>query len=554
MKTLTLSNKYHSFLFSFFLATFFLVGFFFLTEKVNAQSQNTLSLSVSPIIYDVSVVKEQELKSNLRVINVNKKDLTVFLQVVNFIPSDDKGSVKFLPPLEDEDKNTLANWINITNEPLIVPAEQVIEVPFSLNIPQNAPPGGHYAAILVSTRPFFGTNDESNLKISQVVTSLVFAKVAGTVNELGFIRDFYTTHNLVEKPEVSFELRFENTGNVYLQPQGEIKIFNMWGEERGVIPVNQTVGYGKVPQKQKTVNDEFDGIRKFSFSWKGEGTIFDIGRYKAVATLSFGSENKHTTTAETTFWVFPLKFVFISIVSFIIIVLIISWIIKIYIRRVLQRAGLRIDNQNFFVSKKQKLNNSDIDLSGKNEVVSLKQTLNDKSNLKITLAEIIEFYLKHKKILFFGFVFFLIIFCLIFFIKEAKVKNRSFEIFSTDPGQNIHLSSEDIIYNQLRAEDKTEIKIDKNLPSVEIINRSGVPGEGAKLKLKLEEKGFAVANLSADFSSEYKKTVIIYNQNYQTIASDLSLDLGNALLSANSSSEAVGIKIIIGGNFTDFSL
>jgi len=550
---LTLNNKKYLFFLCFFIWSFLFA------QKTFAQS--ALTLSVSPIIYDISVDPEQSFKSNLRVINVNQKELTVFLQVVNFIPSGDKGSVKFLPLSDNgEDENTLANWLNITAEPITVPAEQSIEVPFSLNIPKNAPPGGHYAAILVSTKPFLNTAGESNLQVAQVVTSLVFAKVSGDINELGIIRDFYTTNSLVPKPETTFELGFENKGNVYLQPQGEIKIYNMWGEERGEIPVNQTVGYGKVPHKQKTSVAEFDGIRKFSFSWKGEGSVFDIGRYKAIATLSYGTENKHTTTAKTTFWVFPLKFILISIFSLIGLIFIFSWLIKIYIRRVLKKAGLNVDDNQLFYAQKRKINESDIDLSEKIEKLSLKQNISDKNKTKINLTRALNFYLKHKKVIFIGLLFFIVLYCLIFFIKEVKVKNRSFEIFSTDAGQNIHLSSEDIIYNQLKAENKSVFEKNETLPTVEIINRSGIPGEGAKLKLKLEEKGFEVVNLSADFSSEYKKTVIIYNDKNQETAEKLSTDLDNALLSKNPNQslsdnlKAGEIKIIIGGNFTKFSL
>lgn len=550
---LTLNNKKYLFFLCFFIWSFLFA------QKTFAQS--ALTLSVSPIIYDISVDPEQSFKSNLRVINVNQKELTVFLQVVNFIPSGDKGSVKFLPLSDNgEDENTLANWLNITAEPITVPAEQSIEVPFSLNIPKNAPPGGHYAAILVSTKPFLNTAGESNLQVAQVVTSLVFAKVSGDINELGIIRDFYTTNSLVPKPETTFELGFENKGNVYLQPQGEIKIYNMWGEERGEIPVNQTVGYGKVPHKQKTSVAEFDGIRKFSFSWKGEGSVFDIGRYKAIATLSYGTENKHTTTAKTTFWVFPLKFILISIFSLIGLIFIFSWLIKIYIRRVLKKAGLNVDDNQLFYAQKRKINESDIDLSEKIEKLSLKQNISDKNKTKINLTRALNFYLKHKKVIFIGLLFFIVLSCLIFFIKEVKVKNRSFEIFSTDAGQNIHLSSEDIIYNQLKAENKSVFEKNETLPTVEIINRSGIPGEGAKLKLKLEEKGFEVVNLSADFSSEYKKTVIIYNDKNQETAEKLSTDLDNALLSKNPNQslsdnlKAGEIKIIIGGNFTKFSL
>lgn len=542
MKTLILNNK------KFLLTLCLLVGSFLFSQK--AFAQNALTLSVAPVIYDIAVDPDQNFKSGLRVINKNQKELTVFLQAVNFIPSDNKGSVKFLPNIdEDGNKNTLANWIGISEEPVIIPAEQSVNVPFSLNIPKNAPPGGHYAAIMVSTRPFSDTKSEANLQVSQIITSLLFVKVSGVVNELGIIRNFRTIDHLFEKPEVSFELDFENKGNVYLQPQGEIKIFNMWGEERGVIPVNQ-----KVPHKQKISDFEFDGIRKLSFSWLGEGSLFDIGRYKAIATLAYGTEESHTISAKTNFWILPIKFIFISIFGFILVILIISWLIKLYIKRVLEKAGLGVNYQpNDF---NRKVNDTDLDLSGKIENLSLKQTISIEEKPKFDSAKIIDFYLKNKKAISFGFIALILLFCLVIFMKELKVKNRSFEIISNDIGQGTRLSSEDIIYNQLLSENNLNFETDKTLPILEIVNRSSIPGEGAKLKIKLEEKGFQVSKLSADFSTTDKKTVIIYDSKYQKIAEDLSADLDSALLSTdiNNSLGGVGIRIIIGGNFTNFSL
>jgi hypothetical protein len=173
-----------------------------------------------------------------------------------------------------------------------------------------------------------------------MVTALIFTRVAGEIIESGNIREFRTIESLLSKPEVTFELRFENKGNVYLQPQGEIKITNMWGEERGIIPINQNSHYGKVPQK--TANS--DGIRKFTFAWKGEWSIADIGRYTATVTLGYGADNKQFTSAKTTFWVIPFKLLFGILLGVSLFIALVSWLIRIYVRRMLSLAGLGIDD------------------------------------------------------------------------------------------------------------------------------------------------------------------------------------------------------------------
>ena len=70
------------------------------------------------------------------------------------------------------------------------------------------------------------------------------------------------------------------------------------GQERGIIPINQASQFGNVLP---------ESIRKFTFTWKGEWSVSDIGRYTAMATLAYGSEERQFASAKTYFWVIPVK-------------------------------------------------------------------------------------------------------------------------------------------------------------------------------------------------------------------------------------------------------
>src|SRR5690606_4502697 len=132
---------------------------------------------------------------------------------------------------------TLAEWIEITKDPVVLGPGQSAPVPFTVRVPENVSPGGHFAAIMVGTRPPENSG-EFQIKTSQIVTSLFFLRISGDVIENGMIREFRSTETFYSEPEVGFEVRFANKGNVHIQPQGEIKIKNMWGKERGTIPIN----------------------------------------------------------------------------------------------------------------------------------------------------------------------------------------------------------------------------------------------------------------------------------------------------------------------------
>ncbi len=317
------------FIFSIFLA---------LPFSVHAQS-NAQVLTVTPPLFQLSVERGDIWQSSVKVVNGNPYEITVYAEVVNFAASGESGQGKFIPVLEDEDesRNTLAEWIEIANGPYVIPPEQSRELSFFVEIPKDAPPGGHFAAILVGTQPPKNSEAKLQLLTSQTITSLFFVRIEGDVTELGSVREFRVLDSIVDTPEAEFSLRFENKGNVHLQPRGHIVITNMWGTERGLIPINNQSHFGNVLPKS---------IRDFRFTWKGEGSVTEIGRYKAIVTLAYGENGVKSTDAVTYFWVIPVKATLITLSIVIAFILLVTWMIKLYIRRMLALAGVHPEESN----------------------------------------------------------------------------------------------------------------------------------------------------------------------------------------------------------------
>lgn len=301
-------------------------------------ADQTLSLSVTPPLFQLNITPGEIWKSAIKVINSNTYDLTVFAEVNNFQPSGEDGQGSIVPREEKVDEassGTLADWISITHEPIHIPPEQSMEVPVTISVPPNAPPGGHFAAILIGTRPP-ESSGSSEVRTSQAVTSLFFLRVAGDIQEKGSVREFSVAHIFRESPEADFTLRFQNNGNVQLQPQGDITIYNMWGTKRGSIPINKNTHFGNVLP---------NSIRKYHFSWKGDFSLADVGRYTAEVALVYGQEGKQTAADQTSFWVIPLKATLIFVGSLAFFIGIIFWIVRRYVRRVLQRGGYDVSTR-----------------------------------------------------------------------------------------------------------------------------------------------------------------------------------------------------------------
>ena len=507
-----------------------LLALLILTPQFFAFAQSALSLSVSPTIFDMSANPAQEWTSTVRVVNPNPYELKVFADVVNFLPDGEAGQGRFVPVIDEESKGqSMAEWIDVTREEIVIPPEQTRELSFTIRVPEDAAPGGHFAAMLIGTKPPVGQAN-SQMITSQIVTSLLFLRVTGDVNEEGSIRSFRTQNRIIERPETTFELRFENKGNVHILPQGEIKITNMWGQERGVIPINRNTLFGNVLP---------DSVRQYNFSWTSEWSVADMGRYTAIASLAYGEDGRKFSSSETTFWVLPWKAFLLVVALFVGFVYLITWGIRLYIRKMLAMAGVVPGQPNYPVAPIKNKRRVSVVAPLEAGMLDLRQRWEDNEGFSEKIKSILVVVGKYK--IFFVIILSIIVFaCIIFlYIKAASISERAFNVTIDGVGGSELISSEEIIYQEKKAEE-TIIPVsadNKNLPSVRLVNRSGKPGLAADLRIRLESQGYEIASIENDLGATETNTVIVYNPEESEAALALSQIIFGALLSAFDSGE-----------------
>lgn len=520
-------------------------------QFVSAQT-DSVSLSVTPTLFEMAAEPLQVWNSNVKVINNNRYPLTVYMSVTNFAPQGETGQGKFLPVFEDvTDGSTLAEWIEITDQPVVLGPGESKQVPFSVRVPEDATPGGHFAAIMVGTRP--PDSDASfQIKTSQIVTSLFFVRIAGDVIENGVVREFTTSKSFYQEPNATFEVRFENKGNVHIQPQGEIVITNMWGKERGTIPINHKTHFGNVLP---------ESIRKFEFTWKGEPSFSDIGRYTAVLTLAYGSDNRKFVTSKTFFWVIPVKPLLTVVGTFVLIVLFILWAVRAYVRKMLEVQGYQPDQPkarfiregDVLIERRKK-----IDAPVKAGWSDLRTRLQKTKAFLDTLKALMDFIWAYR--IFFGALLaFLIAATLIWlFVGSVLKDSRDYEITIENPDTDVTLSSEEILYEkQKESAPVTADKIDEELATTTpeqdfeliIVNSSDTTGQAAAMQRQLESK-YEVSSLQSDFGESKERSVIVYHKDLQEEALALRTELGDFILSAlPPGTEDRTITIYIGNDF-----
>lgn len=540
-----------------FLSALFVLCFVTLVIPLQTQAQapeESQTLSVSPTLFQMNATPGQTWQSEIRVINVNNYDITVYPQVVNFAPQGETGRGDFIPVFENETKGqTLAEWIDIPKEGVFIPRQQTAAIPFIIHAPENAAPGGHYAAILIGTKPMDSTGNSSALKTAQFVTSLFFVRMAGDVIEKGEIREFTTSHSILQTPDVDLTVRFKNIGNVHLQPQGDIKIFNMWDEERGTIPINHQTHFGNVLP---------NSTRKFDFTWKSEESAFDIGRYKAIVTLGYGEDKKNFVTSTTYFWIVPYKQILFFLVGITAFFWFFTFAVKMYIKRMLLLSGIapqqlparlqavaeaskNPNERNTVLVRRYRTVTAPVRSSLKDFLALLLSTDKTKSRLKQLGSFVFAYRLFFISVL----VAMFVICALLLLWHHTHTAARPYEVTIENPGAPLTLSSEAIYYDNLKAQGTSvpsTVLPELATVSLRLVNVSGEVGVAAKLRLSLESSGYVVASVGSDMGRIVEKTVIIFNPNQQAEALVLSKRLRGALLSADVHAVEKELTIYVG--------
>ncbi len=286
--------------------------------------KENISLSINPLLEKINIGPGESWSGAVEIFNSNFRDLNFTIFVQDF-RAGEEGSVQFVDreeiekSIDDGKEFLLSQWIDISRKPLLIPARESKVVPFTINIPESAGPGGKYAAILAAIKPDEDLLGGTRLAVSPSVGSLILLNVRGNVTESAFIREFSTESNIYINPEVPFFLRVQNDGNTHIQPRGDIKIYNQGGKIVETILVNYDTKFGNIlPQSS----------RSWEFLWEGD-SLFQMGRYRAELTLVYGEEASHMITKTLYFWIISVGFM-VGVVVFILSLPFILFLIEYY--------------------------------------------------------------------------------------------------------------------------------------------------------------------------------------------------------------------------------
>jgi len=319
----------------------FLVGFLALAQLPTVLAAGII---LSPPKFEFRANPGDTIRGVVKLTNQNENAISMSSSVGDFMAKNESGSPAFVAR-GDEAVDTafsLSSWIHVNDGKAIdIGANGKADVPFSIDIPANAEPGGHYGVIFFEPPAGGG-----QIGVTQRLGALVLVQVSGEITESGRLDTFgayptdvpgedipqYSSQFSFENAPIPFAIRYENTGNVHIKPEGRIEIFNTFGQKVrsvGVVSILNELGV----EVQKEIvdfipanNDNGNVLAKSfrTFRAKFAGTPFwyrrddgvkeiryggfPVGLYTAQLTMQ-GIGDGDTVTAAARFIIFPWKIV-----------------------------------------------------------------------------------------------------------------------------------------------------------------------------------------------------------------------------------------------------
>ena len=295
-------------------------------------------LSLTPPKFEFDADPGQVIQDKILITNGDIQPLHLSSSIQDFVAGGETGQPSFVDSSAANASTSISRWITVPHGDAITiqPGEKK-EIPFTITVPKDAEPGGKYGAIFFTPPATTG-----QIGVASRIGSLLVVRVKGNIVESGTLDTFGAYAADIQGEDLpkssssffyqhlpaSFAIRYHNTGNIQLKPQGKIEITNTFGmqvksigvlttvNDQGIeiskdivdyIPVNDSHG-NVLAQSYRTFRAEWAGT---PFWYRNEDGTKDI-HYKGLplglytATLTLTGANGTPITQSTHIFVFPI--------------------------------------------------------------------------------------------------------------------------------------------------------------------------------------------------------------------------------------------------------
>ena len=266
----------------------------FSVEKLTGDNLAVGDMVVGPGKVELEVKPGQTVNFEISVANRISDNRTFEITVEDMAGSaDGSKSVELLG--EERGPYSLKDYLSFPSKRFELDLGDRARLPITISIPPDAEPGGFYGSVLISTVQEDQVGESSNTARSPIVArigTLFFVTVPGEVERSGDTKSIALLDSKwwYEKGPIKLSVLYENTGSVHLNPYGELRIKNLFGEQVGFVELDPWFVLPK-------------SLRSREVTWDRE-LLF--GRYTATVFINRGYDDI-IDERSVVFWVLPWK-------------------------------------------------------------------------------------------------------------------------------------------------------------------------------------------------------------------------------------------------------
>ena len=274
------------------------------------------SLTFGPTAQRISLKPGESYRSSVIVSNpaTSESDLKFMLYVTPYSVANEEYDPVFG---EVGTYTQIADWIVLDKTEGILKPNDNMEIGFTIKVPEDAPAGGQYAAIVAQNITGLDGESGGGVQISSIgaVASVVVADVAGQTREYGEIFENNVPSFVMSAPFVA-SAGVKNTGNVHTDAKSVLQVWPLFSDEE--IYTNEE-------SEDNTQLILPDTTRYFLNTWED---VPAVGIFRVRQTVTIFGE---TAVNEKIIVVCPLWLLFIVIF---LIALLLIWFVTAIVKKV----------------------------------------------------------------------------------------------------------------------------------------------------------------------------------------------------------------------------
>ena len=282
--------------------------------------KSTQALVLAPAKVEIEASPGNVIRDRIILLNDSEETVTYYSSVEKFEAQGESGTPNFVTA-----DSGLSTWTEVADSVTLAPNESR-EVGYTIQIPSDAEPGGHFAAIFWSTLSPDAA-DSGQVLIGTKSGVLLLVGVAGDFAEEGGVIEFGSLSGgrVLGSLPTRLYYRFQNEGGDRLRPEGTITIKNIFGGTASVLNANLSEGnvlprsirkfevlWSEKTKEANMIHVDAEEPSSFFSIARRQAQDFLFGPYRVVIEVDYGSQ-EDVSVASFRFFALPWQLLLLVI-------------------------------------------------------------------------------------------------------------------------------------------------------------------------------------------------------------------------------------------------